>query len=139
MEDLFLSFEEKPIASASLGQVHKARLKTTGELVAVKVQHRWIKENVNGDLTMIQFGVDIAKAIFPNFKYGWLADEFKTRLPRELDFGIEAENAKRCAEIFSGNKKVSVPKVYNEYTQKRMLVMSYESGFSVARVKDMHA
>ena len=116
MEDLFLSFEEKPIASASLGQVHKARLKTTGEVVAVKVQHRWIKENVNGDLTMIQLGVDIAKAIFPNFKYGWLADEFKTRLPRELDFAIEAENAKRCAQIFSGNKKVSVPKVYDEYT-----------------------
>ena len=116
MEDLFTSFEEKPIASASLGQVHKARLKATGEIVAVKVQHRWIRENVNGDLTMVQFGVDVAKAVFPDFRYGWLADEFKTRLPRELDFSIEAENAKKCAHIFRDKKKVHVPKIYDAYT-----------------------
>lgn len=60
--------------------------------------------------------MDVAKAIFPNFKYGWLADEFKTRLPRELDFNLEAENAKRCDTIFKGNKRVAVPKVYDKYT-----------------------
>jgi len=59
-------------------------------------------------------------------------------LPRELDFVIEADNAKRCAHIFRNNKKVSVPKIYDKYTQKRLLVMSYETGFSVARVKEMH-
>ena len=53
LEELFEHFEERPIASASLGQVHKARLRSTGETVAVKVQHRWIRENVGGDLTMI--------------------------------------------------------------------------------------
>ena len=53
IEDIFSEFEERPIASASLGQVHEARLRTTGEIVAVKVQHRWIKENVSGDLSMI--------------------------------------------------------------------------------------
>ena len=88
---------------------------------------------------MIQLAVDVAKKVFPNFRYSWLAEEFKTRLPRELDFGIEAQNAKRCAEIFRDHKKVSVPKIYDDYTQKRVLVMSYETGFSVARVKDMHA
>ena len=87
---------------------------------------------------MIQFGVDVAKAIFPDFRYGWLADEFKTRLPRELDFQIEADNAKRCAQIFRDKKNVSVPRVYDEYTRQRVLVMSYETGFSVARVKEMH-
>jgi len=88
---------------------------------------------------MVQFAVDVAKTIFPNFRYSWLAEEFKTRLPRELDFAIEAENAKRCAEIFRDDKRVSVPKIYDDYTKKRMLVMTYETGFSVARVKDMHA
>ena len=83
---------------------------------------------------MIQFGVDVAKAIFPDFRYGWLADEFKTRLPRELDFSLEAENAKKCAHIFRNKKKVHVPKVYDAYTRQRVLVMSYETGFSVARV-----
>ena len=59
-------------------------------------------------------------------------------MPRELDFSIEAENANRCAQIFKDNKRVKVPKIFGEYTKKRVLVMSYETGFSVARVKDMH-
>ena len=50
LEDLFSEFKEKPLASASLGQVHEARLRATGEVVAVKVQHKWIKEQVPGDL-----------------------------------------------------------------------------------------
>ena len=53
LTDMFSSFDEKPIASASLGQVHRATLKSTGETVAVKVQHKWIKENVPGDLRLI--------------------------------------------------------------------------------------
>lgn len=53
IEDIFSEFEEEPLASASLGQVHKAKLRKTGEIVAVKVQHKWIKEQVPGDLRMI--------------------------------------------------------------------------------------
>lgn len=53
LEELFSEFDQKPIASASLGQVHKAVLRETGETVAVKVQHKWIKEQVPGDLRMI--------------------------------------------------------------------------------------
>ena len=53
LEDHFAEFEEAPLASASLGQVHKAKLKATGEVVAVKVQHPWIKEQCSGDLRVI--------------------------------------------------------------------------------------
>ena len=90
IEDVFSEFEEKPIASASLGQVHKAKLRSTGEAVCVKVQHKWIKEQVPGDLRCIDLGCAVAGWFFPDFKYGWLAEEFRTRLPRELDFNIEA-------------------------------------------------
>lgn len=76
LEDVYSEFAEKPLASASLGQVHKAKLKETGEVVAVKVQHKWIKEQVPGDLRLIQFASDCAMAIFPDFKYGWLPEEF---------------------------------------------------------------
>ena len=48
-------------------------------------------------------GCDAAKVFFPDFKYGWLAEEFKLRLPRELDFVIEAQNAERCRKIFKNN------------------------------------
>ena len=58
--------------------------------MVVKVQHKWIKEQVPGDLRIIQIACDVACSIFPDFKYAWLAEEFRTRLPRELDFNIEA-------------------------------------------------
>ena len=76
LEDVYSEFNEKPLASASLGQVHKAKLRSTGEVVAVKVQHKWIKEQVPGDLRLIQFASDCAMTIFPDFKYGWLPEEF---------------------------------------------------------------
>jgi predicted unusual protein kinase regulating ubiquinone biosynthesis (AarF/ABC1/UbiB family) len=134
LEETFSEFGEKPIASASLGQVHKARLRSTGQIVAVKVQHKWIKEQVPGDLRMIEFGCDVAKKLFPEFKYSWLAEEFRAKLPVELDFRIEAKNAIRCAEIFKNNKRVKVPKIYLELTGERMLTMSFETGISVAHV-----
>ena len=86
---------------------------------------------------MIQFGCDIAAKIFPDFKYGWLADEFKARLPAELDFELEAENTKRCGEIFKGNKNVAVPKVYDQYTHQRVLTMSFETGLPLTKVREM--
>ena len=86
---------------------------------------------------MIQIACDSACRLFPDFKYGWLASEFKARLPRELDFSIEAENADRCRCIFSGNPRVKVPDIYHKYTRGRVLVMSCEEGVPVTHVKQM--
>jgi aarF domain-containing kinase len=102
------------------------------------VQHKWIKEQVPGDLRVIQIACDTAKIMFPNFKYGWLAEEFKTRLPRELDFQIEADNCQRCGQIFADNPRVSVPKVYRNLAKERVLIMSFENGTPVTHVKDLH-
>lgn len=139
MEDYFSEFAVEPLASASLGQVHKAKLKSTGETVAVKVQHKWIKEQCAGDLRLITFASDCALKIFPDYKYGWLPDEFQTRLPKELDFKREASNCEKCHEIFKDNKHVAVPNVYREYTTERVLTMSFETGIPATSVKEMHA
>ena len=138
MNDIFSYFEETPVASASLGQVHRATLKSTGEDVAVKVQHKWIKEQVPGDLRLIQFASDCAMAIFPDFKYGWLPEEFQNRLPLELDFVKESKNCERCGIIFAKNPNVAVPKVYHDFTTERILTMSFEKGISATNVKEMH-
>ena len=53
LEDIYEEFDHKPLASASLGQVHRAKLRSNGQVVAVKVQHKWIKEQVPGDLRLI--------------------------------------------------------------------------------------
>ena len=119
--------------------MHRARLKSTGEIVAVKVQHKWIKEQVPGDLRLIQFASDCAMKIFPDFKYGWLPEEFQTRLPQELNFVKEANNADRCRIIFEKNPNVAVPSIYREFTTERVLTMSFEKGISATNVKEMYS
>ena len=84
--EIFSHFDEKPVASASLAQVHRAKLKRSGEEVAVKVQHRWIKEQVPGDIKLVKIFCSIAGKLFSQFKYQWVGDEYEKRLPLELDF-----------------------------------------------------
>jgi len=76
--------------------------------------------------------------LFPDFKYGWLPEEFRTRLPNELDFIKEANNAERCANIFKDNKNIAVPSVYKDLTTNRVLTMSFEKGIPATNVKEMH-
>ena len=89
IEDIFLEFDEKPISSASIAQVHRAVLKN-GEKVAVKVQHSWLKDEIPIDIKMTEIGATIGKKLFKNFDYDWLVGDMKTSLPIELDFRIEA-------------------------------------------------
>jgi len=88
---MFLTFEEKPIASASIAQVHRARL-LTGEEVAVKVQHPELIENTRFDLSLLSGFVELAEWMFPQFEYRWLAEELAKNLPKELNFTLEASN-----------------------------------------------
>jgi len=76
--------------------------------------------------------------IFPDFKYGWLPEEFQTRLPQELDFVKEANNCKRCHSIFKSNPNVTTPTVYDSLTTHRVLTMSFEEGISATNVRKMH-
>lgn len=64
-----LAFNPKPISAASVAQVHEAVLKSTGEKVAVKVQHRWLKEQCQGDLLVFNYLVELGEKMFPEFKY----------------------------------------------------------------------
>jgi len=95
-------------------------------------------EQVPGDLRLVNFVSDVAMAIFPDYKYGWLPEEFRTRLPDEINFKKEADNCIRCSEIFKGNPNVAVPSVYLDFTTERLLTMTFEKGISVSRVKEMH-
>lgn len=106
--------------------------------MAVKVQHQWIKEQVTGDLNLIQLATDVAGWIFPDFRYGWLPHEFKVRLPQELDFRKEAANAEKCRAIFKGKSNVHIPIIYHDLTKERVLVMSFEEGIPVTHVKEMY-
>jgi len=99
----------------------------------------WIKEQCAGDIRLINFASNCAMAVFPDYKYGWLAEEFEAHLPKELDFRLEANNSEKCARIFKDNKNVAVPKIYRNLTSERVLTMSFESGIPAASVKEIHA
>lgn len=138
LDDVFTEFDREPIASASLAQVHKAKLRSTGEIVAVKVQHRWIREQIPGDIKLVLLGSNMAKTIFKDdYKFGWIADEFQKNLPKELDFRLEADNCIECKKMFIKTPEVHIPKIYTDYTRARVLVMSYEPGIPINQVQKM--
>lgn len=139
IEELFSEFDEKPIGAASLAQVHKATLKSSGQEVAVKIQHHRLQAFVDMDLLIVASAVKIVKHIFPQFEFSWLAEEMKTNLPKELDFQSEAHNAERLVKnlerTWPSNCPVHVPKVFWDYITKRVLVMEFCSGSKISDVK----
>ena len=79
--------------------------------------------------------MDLAAKMFKDFKYGWLTYEFTTRLPHELNFLEEAENAYTCRKKKKNDPRVCVPKIYHDFSTERLLVMSYEEGIPVTKLK----
>eukprot|EP00177_Eucheuma_denticulatum_P002516 GFKZ01004517.1.p1 GENE.GFKZ01004517.1~~GFKZ01004517.1.p1 ORF type:complete len:711 (-),score=101.82 GFKZ01004517.1:1987-4119(-) len=125
--EVFDSFETRAVASASLGQVHRARLKG-GEEVAVKVQRPTVEGDAALDVYVLR-----RVAAFLKKRFGLrsdvvgIVDEFATRLWEELDYVNEAGNAERFKSLY-GNQDVYVPRVHREYTTKRVLTMEWIDG-----------
>lgn len=127
--DLFAEFQPEAVASASLGQVHKAQLKS-GEEVAVKVQRPTVERDAALDVYVLRRVAKFAKKRFKlRSDLVGIVDEFATRLWEELDYVNEAKNCKRFDELYAkGNDNVYVPRVYPEYTTKRILCMEWIDG-----------
>lgn len=129
-DDLFESFDPNPLGTASLAQVHKAKLKT-GEVVAVKVQHPYVKGNSIVDMKTMEILVNMMAIVFPDFKITWLVTESKKNLPIELDFLNEGRNAEKVAQQFKHYGWLKIPKIYWELSSPRVLVMEYLEGGQV--------
>ncbi|KXL51561.1 MAG: hypothetical protein FE78DRAFT_65944 [Acidomyces sp. 'richmondensis'] len=128
LDDYFSEFERRPIGAASLAQVHVARMKGTGEKVAVKVQHPNLDEWSKLDLALTRFTFRTLKYWFPEYDLTWLSEEMEVSLPRELDFREEARNARRAKKYFSRipNTPLVIPDV--KWAVRRILVMEYIDG-----------
>jgi predicted unusual protein kinase regulating ubiquinone biosynthesis (AarF/ABC1/UbiB family) len=138
LEDVFESFAPKPIAAASLAQVHEARLHD-GRRVAVKVQYPEIAEQVRGDLANL-------RALFR--AVGWLErdldllpimDELGAQMPRELDFEAEGRNAEAVAKRLAHRPEIVIPEIVWEHTRRRVLVMEYVDGIKITDVEALRA
>ncbi|XP_018865781.3 aarF domain-containing protein kinase 1 isoform X2 [Gorilla gorilla gorilla] len=98
IHDLFQSFDDTPLGTASLAQVHKAVLHD-GRTVAVKVQHPKVRAQSSKDILLMEVLVLAVKQLFPEFEFMWLVDEAKKNLPLELDFLNEGRNAEKVSQM----------------------------------------
>lgn len=137
LEAVFPQFEEKPLAAASLSQVHEARL-PTGQLVVVKVQRPGIAASIRVDLEILQ---DLVDFVDNHTRYGELYDlkgmveELDKTLTGELDFRKEGENADRFRIIFADHQGIEVPDIRWIYTTDKVLTMSKAEGMRINQVE----
>lgn len=139
LNELFSSFSEIPMASASIGQVHKATL-MTGEDVVVKVQRPDVQDTIDRDLGIIKEGVKRADRYLK--KQGVLNAEevvkvFERSMQRELDYRNEARNMERFRVVYKHRRDFYVPKPYREYSTDKVLIMEYVSGCKITDVKQL--
>ncbi|MFN4261304.1 MAG: ABC1 kinase family protein [Gemmataceae bacterium] len=132
--ELFAEFEEKPIASASIGQVHRARLHD-GQWVVLKVQHANIVLRIRTDLDILVGLAELAEEYIPELKRyrpRAVAQEFQRMLLRELDFHREQRNLQQFAANFTGDDTVRFPTPFPELTTARVLTMEMLEGTKLA-------
>ena len=129
LDELFTEFGEQPIASASVAQVHKARL-PSGELVAVKVRRPDIEELCAFDLSVMRFYAGLLELV-PSLHLLAPVDsveQFGRAIRMQLDFRIEADNNRRFQKNFAGDPDVTIPKLVEGLCTKRVLVMEFIEG-----------
>ncbi len=127
VDAIFDDFQRTPIASASLGQVHEARLKD-GTRVAVKVQHKDIDRIVKLDLTTIRRIMMIVQWFVPLQGLDGYYHQIKELLRQELDFELEAKNVETIAKNFEKNPRIRFPVPVRELSTKRVLTSTFVSG-----------
>ena len=135
--EMFVEFDDQPLGSASVGQVHKAKL-ANGETVIVKVQHQGIEEVVMTDFEILLGIAELAEKYDPDLKSFQPREtiiEFRQTLLRELDFRRERRNMERFAKNFADDDTVHFPKTYEEYSSKRVITMEMLKGFSIANTE----
>jgi len=138
LEDVFTRFGRRPIAAASLAQVHEAEL-FDGRHVAVKVQYPEIATLVRSDLANLRTLFRAVGAFERDFDLMPLVDELATYVPRELDFLNEGRNAEAVAARFVHRDEIRVPTIHWDFTTRRVLVMEFMEGIKISDVIGLDA
>lgn len=132
---IFKDFQKTPFACASFGQVHGAKLENN-HVVAVKIMRPGIEDQVSIDFLMIDILAFVADLFFKIDALPWreFAEEFKKWTKEELDYQIEAEHMEKIYRNALANKSIVIPKVYRQFSTKRILVEDYIEGIPLSRV-----
>ncbi len=133
LSELFRTFQQKPVAAASISQIHKAVLKS-GQVVAVKVQRPEIKKILQKDIDILFHLAYTLEQRYPqlrSYRPVAVVKEFATWTQRELDFVLEARSAQRLRDEMKNNHRVKIPKIYGAYTSPRVLTMEFIDGVKI--------
>ena len=129
LDRVFATFDEEPVAAASIGQVYRATL-DDGREVAVKVQYPGIDAAVRADLQNLVPLLRIAKQIAPNLDVDDLAVEVRDRIHEELDYELEADNTRAVARAHRGHPFIVSPGVVSDLCRTHVIVMDFVRGAS---------
>ena len=136
LHDLFDSFEEEPIASASIGQVHQARLKT-GEEVAVKVQHPQIEHLAELDLSIIEGLIKLVLRFFKISGLDHVYIQVRQMIQEELDYNQERQSILEIKANCKDIEGLVIPDVFSEYSSKKILVTRFYDGVKITNTAEI--
>lgn len=134
ISDLFVEFEEQPIAAASLAQVHRAKL-AGGQEVAVKIQYPGLERQVGTDIATMGVLSKAVAWLFPDYKFDWIVPQFEENLNQQLDFAREGTNAEQTARNFRHKKELRIPGIFWNRTTRRVLCMEFARGCKIDDVE----
>jgi predicted unusual protein kinase regulating ubiquinone biosynthesis (AarF/ABC1/UbiB family) len=137
-ENIYAELSENPIAAASLGQVYKGKLKS-GETVAVKVQRPGLAQLITIDLYILRVIAGWATNNIKQIRSDLVGimDEFGARIFEEMDYGQEGRNAERFAQLYGHVQDIYVPRIYWQYSGRRVLTMEWINGVKLTNPKEI--
>ncbi len=139
-ENIYAELSPDPLAAASLGQVYKGKLKT-GETVAVKVQRPGLSESIALDIYILRTLAIWTKNNIKRLRSDLVAimDEFGSRIYEEMDYTHEGRNAELFQQLYGNLKDIYVPRIYWEYTGRRVLTMEWITGTKLTNLEAVTA
>ncbi len=123
-----LEIEENAIASASIGQVHKAKIKASGEVLALKIQCPGVDSAIETDLKLLKFILNMTELIPRGPRFDQIFAEIREMFHQEIDYELEQKYGVKFAELLSDDERYIVPKVFPRYSTRKVLAMEFVEG-----------
>ncbi|CAI9291606.1 unnamed protein product [Lactuca saligna] len=139
LDQIFSEISPQPVAAASLGQVYQAKLRSSGQIVAVKVQRPGVQAAISLDILILRYLAGLIRRVGKfNTDLQAVVDEWASSLFREMDYVNEAKNGIKFKELYGNLKDVLVPAMYVDNTTRKVLTMQWVEGQKLSEVKDLY-
>jgi predicted unusual protein kinase regulating ubiquinone biosynthesis (AarF/ABC1/UbiB family) len=125
-----LEIDPVAIGTASLGQVHKAKVKSSGETLALKIQYPGVDKAIDSDLKAIRRFLSALELLPGSFQTDIMFQEIRSMLAQEVNYELEIQHTQRYRELFGNDSRYVIPKINSRYCGKKVIAMSYEPGLS---------